>query len=187
MHETRPHRLAPAGESLDVARLAGCTSRHPLTLQAPDGWRDSPSDVGCALGSGLRSARTARLLTRYTLRQWGMNSLIEDAEIVVGELVANAVTHAAAYASSGFGNDYPSLRLLHCPDEVICAVFDSSDAAPVLKSPASSDEVGRGLHMVDALSHEWGWTPIPGGKAVWAVLSSRHASPAREACRRACS
>jgi hypothetical protein len=50
-------------------------------------------------------------------------------------------------------------------------VLDPSDSAPVLKAPASGEEAGRGLQMVDALSDVWGWSPVAGrGKAVWAVL-----------------
>jgi hypothetical protein len=54
---------------------------------------------------------------------------------------------------------------------VICAVLDPSDDAPVLKTPGSAEESGRGLQMVDALSDVWGWSPVAGrGKAVWAIL-----------------
>jgi len=51
------------------------------------------------------------------------------------------------------------------------AVVDPSNEAPVPKQPDWSGESGRGLQIVAALSHVWGWSPIAGhGKAVWAVL-----------------
>jgi hypothetical protein len=92
----------------------------------------------------------------------------------VGEFVANAVTHAAAVAAMPTLRRQPDglgLRLLRRNGEVICAVLDPSDSAPVLKAPATVEESGRGLQMVDALSDVWGWSPVAGrGKAVWAVL-----------------
>ncbi|MBO0819362.1 MAG: ATP-binding protein [Nocardiopsaceae bacterium] len=138
----------------------------------PADWWDSPAAVGCPLSRGPQSARAARRLTRNTLRGWGLTSLSEDAESIVGEFVANAVTHAGAGAghkpADGLG-----LRLLRRTGEVICAVLDPSDHAPVLKSPGGADEAGRGLQMVDTLSDVWGWSPVAGrGKAVWAILFS---------------
>jgi anti-sigma regulatory factor (Ser/Thr protein kinase) len=138
----------------------------------PADWWDSPSAVGCSLGRGPQTARAARRLTRNTLRDWGLWALAEDAETIVGEFVANAVTHAAAAAPGRKQSpENLGLRLLRRTGEVICAVLDPSDAAPVLKSPGGIEEAGRGLQMVDALSDVWGWSPVAGrGKAVWAIL-----------------
>jgi anti-sigma regulatory factor (Ser/Thr protein kinase) len=129
--------------------------------------------VGCSLGRGPQSARAARRLTRNTLRDWGLPSLVEDAETIVGEFVANAVTHAVSSAVPCRKSDAESLalRLLRRTGEVVCAVLDPSDAAPVLRVTAGAEEAGRGLQMVDALSDVWGWSPVAGrGKAVWAIL-----------------
>jgi hypothetical protein len=103
--------------------------------------------------------------------------LADDAEVIVGEFVANALRHtagrpanadapAAARSDSRIG-----LRLFRRSGEVMCAVLDPSDSAPVLKAPACEAECGRGLQLVDALSDVWGWSPVAGrGKAVWAIL-----------------
>jgi Histidine kinase-like ATPase domain len=142
-------------------------------MRMPADWWESPAAVGCPLSRGPQSARAARRLTRNTLRDWGLAFLAEDAEAIVGEFVANAVTHAAAAAVSSRKTTAENLclRLLRRSGEVIFAVLDPSDAAPVLKAPASIEEAGRGLQMVDALSDVWGWSPVAGrGKAVWAVL-----------------
>jgi anti-sigma regulatory factor (Ser/Thr protein kinase) len=114
----------------------------------------------------------ARRLTRNTLREWGLSFLAEDAETIVGEFVANAVTHAAAgELSRREVAENLGLRLVRRTGEVICAVLDPSDSAPVLRAPGSIEESGRGLQMVDALSDVWGWSPVAGrGKAVWAIL-----------------
>ena len=166
-------RIDPsARRPLDLSSRFDCGSRRPRVVRMPADWWDSPSVVACPLGRGPQSARTARRLTRNTLRDWGLSSLAEDAETIVGELVANAVTHAAAAdldrkpTAENLG-----LRVLRRTGEVICAVLDPSDVAPVLKAPDGVEEAGRGLQMVDALSDVWGWSPVAGrGKAVWAIL-----------------
>jgi hypothetical protein len=173
--ETLPTRtrVHPAArQPLDTSARLDPAPRRPRMMRMPADWWDSPTAVVCSLSRGPQSARAARRLTRNTLRDWGLSFLAEDAEAIVGEFVANAVTHAAALelsrkqAADGLG-----LRLLRRTGEVICAVLDSSDDAPVLKAPGSAEECGRGLQMVDALSDVWGWSPVAGrGKAVWAIL-----------------
>jgi len=169
LHATERHPLEKS------ARLE-TPARRPRMMRMPADWWDSPSAVGCPLSKGPQSARAARRLTRNTLREWGLSGLVEDAEAIVGEFVANAVTHAAAVVTAVPAprkqpTDVLGLRLLRRNGEVICAVLDASDKVPVLKAPASVEEAGRGLQMVDALSDVWGWSPVAGrGKAVWAVL-----------------
>ena len=137
----------------------------------PSDWWDSPEVAACALGSGAASGRTARKFTRNTLREWGLASLADDAEAIVGEFVANAVSHAARATAAVEAGQPLGLRLLRRTGEVMCAVLDPSDTAPVLRMPDRSEEDGRGLQMVDALSDVWGWSPVTGrGKAVWAIL-----------------
>jgi anti-sigma regulatory factor (Ser/Thr protein kinase) len=134
----------------------------------PSDWWDSPAVAACPLGANAQSSRIARRFTRSTLRDWGLASLADDAEAIVGEFVANAVAHAARSGGSG---QPLGLRLLRRTGEVMCAVLDPSYCAPVLKVPDGIDETGRGLQMVDALSDVWGWSPVTGrGKAVWAIL-----------------
>jgi hypothetical protein len=170
---TRTRVHPSARHALDESTRLEPPARRPRMMRMPADWWDSPSAVGCPLSKGPQSARAARRLTRNTLRDWGLPDLAEDAEAIVGEFVANAVTHAASIIPvprrqppDGLG-----LRLLRRNGEVICAVLDPSDAVPVLKAPASIEEAGRGLQMVDALSDVWGWSPVAGrGKAVWAVL-----------------
>jgi len=127
--------------------------------------------AACPLGAGAQSGRTARKFTRTTLREWDLVSLADDAEAIVGEFVANAVSHAAYAARSAESGQPLGLRLLRRSGEVMCAVLDPSDIAPVLRMPDRNEEAGRGLQMVDALSDVWGWSPLAGrGKAVWAIL-----------------
>ena len=169
---TRTRVHPSARQPLDLSARQTPAPRRPRMMRMPADWWDSPTAVVCPLSRGPQSARAARRLTRNTLRDWGLAFLAEDAETIVGEFVANAVTHAAAaelprkQATENLG-----LRLFRRTGEVICAVLDPSDSAPVLKAPGSVEECGRGLQMVDALSDVWGWSPVAGrGKAVWAIL-----------------
>jgi hypothetical protein len=141
----------------------------------PSDWWDSPAVAACTLAIGAQSARLARKFTRSTLSDWGLTALVDDAEAIV----ANALTHAARSVAAGQAAgrgagphvQQVGLRLLRRTGEVMCAVLDPSDLAPVLRAPNKNDEAGRGLQMVDALSDVWGWSPVTGrGKAVWAIL-----------------
>jgi hypothetical protein len=165
-----------AGQPQSPPPRTGDEPGRPPAVTMPAGWWDSPPVVGCPLSRGPRSAAAARRLTRDTLRDWGLPSLAENAELIVGELVANAVTHGARPGSDSTpGQENLGLRLRRGTGEVICAVLDPSDTGPVVKAPGRAEHSGRGLQIVDALSDAWGWSPITGrGKAVWAVLSVPH-------------
>jgi anti-sigma regulatory factor (Ser/Thr protein kinase) len=122
-------------------------------------------------------ARTARQYVRELLTCWGLGHLSDDAELIVAELVGNAVRHGLGTAPHFVprGKEAAPLRLclLRRIGEVMVAVTDPSDEAPAPKAASSDGESGRGLQIVGALSHVWGWSPIEGsGKAVWAVLKS---------------
>ena len=171
-------RIAPAArQPLELSARFAIQTERPRVVRMPADWWDSPATVACPLARGAQSSRTARKVTRNTLREWELPYLADDAEAIVAEFVANAVTHAAAIASAHGsvagtpGPEHLGLRLMRRSGEVMCAVLDPSETAPVLKSPVGTDEAGRGLQMVDALSDIWGWSPVTGrGKAVWAIL-----------------
>jgi anti-sigma regulatory factor (Ser/Thr protein kinase) len=153
---------------LDLTGRLHCAPGRPRVVRMPSDWWDSPAVAACPLGTNAQSGRTARRFTRNTLKEWGLASLADDAEVIVGEFVANAVSHAAQNSGSG---QPIGLRLLRRTGEVMCAVLDPSDCAPVLRAPEQCEEAGRGLQMVDHLSDVWGWSPVTGrGKAVWAIL-----------------
>jgi anti-sigma regulatory factor (Ser/Thr protein kinase) len=153
---------------VDLTPRLQCDPGRPRVVRMPSDWWDSPAVAACSLSLSAQSGRVARRFTRNTLREWGLASLADDAEAIVGEFVANAVSHAALAALPG---QPLGLRLLRRTGEVMCAVLDPSDSAPVLRMPDRCEEAGRGLQMVDALSDVWGWSPVTGrGKAVWAIL-----------------
>ncbi|GGW94585.1 ATPase [Streptomyces malachitofuscus] len=113
----------------------------------------------------------ARSFTRDTLGVWSLGHRCDDATLVMTELAANAVTHAAPRCAG-----VPDVRLgFHRePAHLLLTVSDPDDHPPVPAPGACLEEHGRGLHIVDALSEAWGWTPTaPAGKTVWARLSTR--------------
>src|SRR6201994_1437752 len=130
---TRTRVHAEARQPLDLSARLSPAPRRPRMMRMPADWWDSPTAVVCPLSRGPQSARAARRLPRNTLRAWGLASLAGDAETIVGEFVANAVTHATAMgelpprkqAAENLG-----LRLFRRTGEVICAVLDPSDSAP---------------------------------------------------------
>jgi anti-sigma regulatory factor (Ser/Thr protein kinase) len=131
-----------------------------------------PSVTGCPLSPSPDAASRARSFTRDALNAWGLGELADDAELVVTELLANAVRHAwPSRHENGSGAAALALWLLRETNGCMCVVTDPSDCAPSLRQPGSSSEDGRGLQVIHALSHHWGWSPLSEhGKAVWAIL-----------------
>lgn len=161
------------------AAIAESAPRHPLpdrprVVRMPSDWWDAPSVVALALTPDPQPAKAARRFTRATLSRWGLDPLADDAEVIVAELVANALCHASSAADvrpPDRSRGRIGLRLFRRAGEVMCAVLDPSDTAPVLRAPNYETECGRGLQLVDALCDVWGWSPVVGrGKAVWAIL-----------------
>ena len=136
--------------------------------------QETPAFSGCSLSPSPDAARRARSFTRQTLASWDLAELADDAQVIVSELLANAVRHTGIRQSDGGPATWAAalgLWLLNHADGLMCVVTDPSDSAPALKQPEDTSESGRGLHMVHALSDHWGWTRLSErGKAVWAIL-----------------
>jgi len=144
----------------------------PRLLPVPSAWWETPAVTTRALSARPEEARTARHFVRELLTSWGLEELADDAEVIVDELVVNAVLHGTR-AGLAYGNGASVLRLcmLRRAGEVMLAVVDPGNETPMPRQPDWGGESGRGLQIVGALSHVWGWSPIAGhGKAVWAVL-----------------
>jgi len=120
----------------------------------------------------LAAAGTARRFTTGVLRTWAMPDIIDDASLAVSELVANAVGHGLRRPTS---EPHPvRLYLFRSRHSVVCMVTDPSNDPPILRAPDHVAESGRGLQLIAAVSHRWGWTPLrPLGKAVWAGFVDR--------------
>ncbi|MDH2429780.1 ATP-binding protein [Sphaerisporangium sp. TRM90804] len=127
----------------------------------------------CPLRPQADSVKTARDVTRSTLRQWGLAELGDDAALVVSELVTNAVRYSRCTPGFYTGHAPITLMLLRLRPHVLLAVADPSDEAPTPKEPDFISENGRGLYIVETYSRCWGWDALDeGGKAVWALFHS---------------
>jgi anti-sigma regulatory factor (Ser/Thr protein kinase) len=150
----------------------------PRLLPVPSAWWETPAVTTRALGARPEEARTARHFVRELLTCWGLEALADDAEMIVDELVVNAVLHGTRvglnWTGTGVGPTVLRLCMLRRAGEVMLAVVDPGNEMPMPRQPGWGGESGRGLQIVAALSHVWGWSPIAGhGKAVWAVLRDR--------------
>ena len=121
-----------------------------------------PADnvVSWTLPAELTSASRARTLIRRPLKRWELTELIPTAELLVSELVTNAVR----YAQGKIG-----LRLV-LEGGLVIEVLDDSAALPRLRHPDDSDERGRGLQVVSQLAQRWGARRAISGKVVWCEL-----------------
>jgi serine phosphatase RsbU (regulator of sigma subunit)/anti-sigma regulatory factor (Ser/Thr protein kinase) len=107
------------------------------------------------------SVRRARALVGIQMDKWGLQESAYTAELLVSELVTNALAHAASDVS---------LRLI-LDHVLVCEVFDDAAAMPRLRIADDSDENGRGLRVVSQLAQRWGTRRTPDGKAVWFELA----------------
>lgn len=167
--------LQPDGTDQDEDVISPMTSNlsSPQLLPVPSAWWETADVNSRPLNPVPEEARTARQYCRDLLLNWGLEYLVDDAEMIIAELVVNAVRHGIQTAVSSASPAALRLCLLRRAGEVMIAVTDPSSEAPQPRTPGWTGESGRGLQIVGALSHLWGWSPIEGrGKAVWAVLRS---------------
>ncbi|MCG8971432.1 ATP-binding protein [Streptomyces sp. CL12-4] len=110
------------------------------------------------------SAADARRLVRTALAAWGLENQIDDAMVIVTELVSNAVEHGRL----------ASIRVIVSrPTEgwVRLGVVDRSKSIPMMRTDSNGDQVrGRGLVLVNALTERWGTDLYRWGKQVWGEL-----------------
>jgi anti-sigma regulatory factor (Ser/Thr protein kinase) len=127
---------------------------HPLPADRSAAWR---------LPGEPRQVARCRRLVRETLRSWELGALTETVELLVSELVTNAIQHAGGEIR---------LRLQRDPDggPLLCEVCDHTRTPPELQAPASTAERGRGILLVNELSRRWGYRRTASGKIVWFTL-----------------
>ncbi|WP_320783931.1 SpoIIE family protein phosphatase [Streptomyces sp. CRN 30] len=103
----------------------------------------------------------ARRLARHALARWGLEELTDSVELLVSEVVTNAVRYASRPVT---------LRLLRT-DVLRCEVGDDVPQLPRLRQARATDEGGRGLYLVNRLARRWGATRLSTGKVVWFELN----------------
>jgi PAS domain S-box-containing protein len=140
-------QLVPVPQPDDMALLL--TRTRLLGADRVASW-DVPVDPAAV--ADLRAAAARRL------EDWGLGELAMTTELVVSELVTNAIRHAA-----------PPIRLRLLRDaRLTCEVADASSTAPRLRHARSTDEGGRGLFLVAQVAHRWGARYTGEGKIIWA-------------------
>lgn len=129
--------------------------------------------AACGLDGRPQNVSRARRFVLLTLEGWVLPSLAGDLELVVTELVTNAVRHALGCPDRAVEEaEYPVwLGLSLHPRHLVAAVTDPSPEPPRPRPVDDLGTGGRGMHLIEALSDTWSWTPAaPRGKTVWAAL-----------------
>ncbi|MBB4984711.1 SpoIIE family protein phosphatase [Streptomyces nymphaeiformis] len=152
--ETRDRIVAsglPAHPRDDIALLL--VRVHALAEDDMAGWRIDPDPAKVA---------GARASTNAQLEHWGLDAVGFAVELIVSELVTNAIRYGAPPVY---------LRLLRDKDRaLICEVSDGRETSPHLRRARPDEEGGRGLFLVAQLADRWGTRYTREGKAIWAEV-----------------
>ncbi|MFE3548319.1 SpoIIE family protein phosphatase [Streptomyces kronopolitis] len=151
--------LLPARSADDVALLVARTRRldpsHVAEWEVP---RD-PAAVGPVRNACVRQ-----------VAEWGLRHLAVGAELILSELITNAVRHGAGPIH---------VRLLRTRS-LFCEVSDGSSTSPHIRQAKDTDEDGRGLFLVAQFAEQWGTRYSARGKTIWASLAIGADAPAAE-------
>ncbi|MFI9648246.1 SpoIIE family protein phosphatase [Streptomyces sp. NPDC052040] len=139
--------LLPDRPKDDVALLIARTQ--PLSPDRIADW-DVPLDPAAV--AGMREAVSGKL------DEWGLSDLGFLVELVLSELITNAIR---------YGSEPIHVRLIR-DRTLICEVADGSSTSPHLRYAATTDEGGRGLFLVSQMTERWGTRYTPQGKVIWA-------------------
>ncbi|MGW1563011.1 SpoIIE family protein phosphatase [Streptomyces sp. NPDC002144] len=145
--ETVVGALPPEHRLDDIALLVART--HGLDARQVASWE---------LAADPAVVAEARRLVAAQLMAWGLDEASFVTELLVSELVTNAIRHAVPPIR---------LRLIH-DRHLICEVSDASHTAPHLRRARTYDEGGRGLLLVAQLTRGWGARYSDTGKTIWA-------------------
>jgi GAF domain-containing protein/anti-sigma regulatory factor (Ser/Thr protein kinase) len=140
-------RMLPASPTDDIALLVARTRALPAEKVAVWEVPADPSAVSVIRGEVSRR-----------LEEWGLDDLVFTTELVLSELVTNAIR---------YGGEPIGVRLL-LDRTLICEVSDTGSTAPHLRYAASTDEGGRGLFLVAQFAERWGTRYTTTGKVIWA-------------------
>jgi hypothetical protein len=145
------HRSLAVFPTLEAARAQAGRDRHTLPMLSDD------------LLPIAGAARQARNVTTDACVRWDLPDLLAPACLIASELVSNVVDHA---------HTMMSLRVTLRPRYLQIAVRDGSAAEPTALSTQGDATArrGRGLMLIEATAHSWGWLPTENGKVVWASL-----------------
>ena len=138
----------------------GCLIREPET---PPRW---PLHSRLEFGALDTAPACARKHARLVLSEWGLAPLADTTELLVSELVTNAVQ-----ASHGLPSPVVGLWLISDGHSVVVHVWDGSDQMPVRQDADPDSGSGRGLLLVEGLGQDWGAYRKASGKVVWVLIA----------------
>ncbi|MGW7259797.1 SpoIIE family protein phosphatase [Streptomyces sp. NPDC054834] len=148
--------VKPAHRSDDIALLAARTRLFPASRVAEWDVPQDPAEVPWVRGE-----------CRRKLREWGLDEAGFTTELIVSELVTNAIR---------YGSPPVRVRLLY-GRSLICEVSDGSSTSPRLRRAATTDEGGRGLFLVAQFAQRWGTRYTARGKVIWAEQDVHGGAP----------
>ncbi|WP_052707077.1 ATP-binding protein [Streptomyces rubellomurinus] len=128
------------------------TEQSPATIPIPRSWNVDPT---------TEAVRPTRRLIRQIAESWGLpfsDSSLRDVELCAAELLANAVDHV---------REPCGVTVRWTGERLRVEVADRSAQPPVKRAPDDMATSGRGLLLVEALAHSWGWHPNGVGKVTW--------------------
>lgn len=154
--------LAETCDSIITARPEGSAEDDAALLLVRVHALDADSMVGQQVPSDPSTVAAARTRVSRQLEKWGLQDMTFTAELVVSELVTNAIR---------YGEEPISFRLLRDRDRtLICEVSDGGHTSPHLRRATAEDEGGRGLFLVAQFTDRWGTRFSREGKTIWTEL-----------------
>jgi anti-sigma regulatory factor (Ser/Thr protein kinase) len=160
--------LSPTRQDGDLVRRTQVSPASVFGFQRTSMADDWPLQTYLELGALPSAVPCARSHAREVLWEWGLSELSETVELLVSELVTNAVKTTRAMSDSFVVR----FRLLADNSHVMIIVWDANPEPPARVNATDDDESGRGLLLVEALSKKWDWYVLPEfrGKEIWAIV-----------------
>lgn len=148
-----PKGLSPRRLVADIVAVAGVVESIQQVL----------ASRATTLEQHTRAGGAARRFMEETLEGWGDTAeLLDVVNLLVTELVTNAVVHAGSEAD---------VAVVLTPTALRVEVGDQSEVVPSPKAADDWDTSGRGVSLVDTLADRWGVDVRPGGKTIWFELA----------------
>jgi hypothetical protein len=169
--ESGPRRLRDHNPEFRSGVDVAVHQRAPRAARQPN---TSDKTSYLALGSYDSAVPCGRLHTRFVLHEWGLASAADDAELIVSELLTNAVKATAVHGL----DPCIALGVAVLANHLLLEVWDPVSDRPELHRSALDADYGRGLAIVALLSEQWGTYQVnEGGKVVWAAITLESAGP----------
>jgi anti-sigma regulatory factor (Ser/Thr protein kinase) len=124
-----------------------------------------PLNSHLELGALDSAVPCARMHAKQVVIEWGLAALADNVELLVSELMTNAIR-----GSDGLMSPAVRLWLVSDHDCVMIHVWDASNEMPVRREADLDSERGRGLLLVETLSRDWGTYRTADGKVVWVTV-----------------